>query len=76
MPDNGSRPSQVPIAPDGAKRANSSSPYQRSARVRRTTARCPGLRANATTAAASAQMLNVACSPTGASPMLTAASNP
>ena len=36
---SGSSPFQVPAAPNGRKRANSSSEYHRSARVRRTTSR-------------------------------------
>ena len=39
---SGSSPSQVPAEPYARKRANSSSAYQRSVRVRRITARCAG----------------------------------
>jgi acetyl esterase/lipase len=41
---SGSRPSQVPSEPSGTKRANSSSPYQRSWRVRRIACTCAGPR--------------------------------
>jgi hypothetical protein len=44
QPMSGSRPFQVPHEPTGVNRANSSSPYQCSSRVRRTTSRWAGRR--------------------------------
>ena len=73
--DSGSRPSQVPAAPAGEPREQLLA-VPALVRVRRTTRPMPGLRANAATAAASDQTLNVACSPIGASPIATAARAP
>src|SRR5918999_1549114 len=73
----GSFPFHVPSEPYGRKRANSSSRYQRSSRVRRTTSRW-GSRPYAYAWASTSERhrLNVACRATGHSPMPTEASSP